>query len=433
MSDFEIEIEAPDLTAYQEKILYCPQRFSITEASTKAGKTFSHMWWLFERAHEPWNETGFNHWWVAPIFSQAEIAFKRIKAYIAGLDGYKVNESKLTITTPLGSILMFKSADNHDSLYGEDVYSCVFDEAPRASYEAFIAIRSTLTATKGPLKMIGNFGGSANWMHTLKAKAETDPKNWAYFKITAYDAVEEGILDAEEVDQARLDLPLKVFKQLYLAEEAEAEEMLVSFDNINDLWTNDHVKGSAKYITADIALHGSDRFVLYVWNGWRIVDSRIVDKCEADEVEKLIKDLATRHGVPRSHIVYDADGLGSFLRGYLRGAKPFNNGATPLPQPGKKIKINYKNLKSQCGYELARVIRRAEMVITDPNLDALEVKKELGQLQSWALDSDGKVQLKPKKEIKKDLGHSPDYLDALILRAYFNLVPKHRQAKGATA
>lgn len=423
----EIEIEEPDLADYQREILYNPARFTITEASTKAGKTFSHIWWLFERAHESLNQPGYAHWWVAPVYSQAEIAFKRMKALIDPAI-WKVNESKLTITTPLGSVIHFKSAENPDNLYGEDVYSCVFDEAPRAKYESFVAIRSTLTATRGPLKMIGNFGGSSNWMHQLKEKALKQPDQWRHYKVTAYDAVKAGILDAEEVEQARQDLPPKVFKQLYLAEEQENDDMLVSYENIADLWTNDHVKGVNKFITADIALHGSDKFVLYVWQGWRIIHSVVIDKCEAPEVERLIKDVANRYGVPRSQIAYDADGLGTFLRGYLRGARPFYNGSAPLPEVGKRTKVNYKNLKSQCGYELARVIRSGGLHVACPNLDKKELSRELECLQSYGLDSEGKVQLLPKSKVKEILGHSPDYLDALTIRAYFNLLPRRKKA-----
>lgn len=427
----ELEIEGPDLANYQEAFLYNAQRFTIIEASTKVGKTFSCSWWLFERAHESWNKPGYNHWWVAPIYSQAEIAFKRIKALL-DLSVYKVNEQKLTIITPLGSVMRFLSADNPDGLYGEDVYSCVFDEAPRSTQDAFFALRSTLTATKAPMKLIGNFGGSANWMHGLKEKAETDPENWAYFRVTAYDAVREGILDAEEVEQARADLPPKIFRQLYLAEEQESDDMLLTFESIKDLWTNTHVKRTGyKYITADIAMYGSDRFILLVWDGWTIIDAVSWEKCEAPEVEKIIKQMAEKHGVPRSRIAYDADGLGTFLKGYLKGAKPFHNGGSPIPQHGKKFKVNYKNLKSQCGYELAKVINKGLMHIASSLVSVSDVKKELECLRSYALDTDGKVQLFPKKEIKKLLGVSPDWLDAILMRMVFDLSPK-RQAPRAT-
>lgn len=210
----ELIIKKPNLTKYQEEILYCDARFTITEASTKIGKTFSHIWWIFEKAHQPWNKVNYNHWWVAPVYSQTEIAFKRIEAIVRESGLYKINQTKLIITTPIGTHIHFKSADKPDNLYGEDVYSCVFDEAPRAKFSSFVALRSTLTATKAPMKLIGNFGGVSNWMHILKEKAITDPKNYKAFKITAWDGVEAGILDREEIEQAQRDLPPKVFKQL---------------------------------------------------------------------------------------------------------------------------------------------------------------------------------------------------------------------------
>src|SRR5690606_30794558 len=118
-----IVISRPKLAPYQKDMLYCPERNSICEATTKAGKTFSHMWWLFELAHKA-PKPGANYWWVAPIYSQAKIAFTRIKRTLPqGV--YSVNQTDLTITTPLGSVIWFKSGDNPDSLYGEDVHGAV--------------------------------------------------------------------------------------------------------------------------------------------------------------------------------------------------------------------------------------------------------------------------------------------------------------------
>ncbi|MBE7691154.1 hypothetical protein [Tenacibaculum piscium] len=417
-------IEKPNLTSYQNNFLYNGSRFTVTEASTKVGKTFSHIWWIFEQSHASWNKEGFNHWWVAPVYSQTKIAFKRLRAKVGRTGLYKINESNLTITTPIGSVIHFKSADKPDHLFGEDVYSVVFDEAPRAKVDSFYALRSTITATGGKMKLIGNFGGTSNWMHQLKQKSFTD-KEYAYFKITAWDAVKEGILSEDEILQAQRDLPAKVFKQLYLAEEQESDDMLCSFDAINDLFTNKHIKDGTKYITADIALHGSDKFIIYVWSGFKIIDALEIDKCDAEEVTRILKQVSEKHNVGRSNIVYDADGLGSFLRGYLKNAKPFNNGSKPI---GRN---NYKNLKSQCGYELAKVINNRELFI-DCEIDKSGIIKELECLQSFALDTDGKIQLMPKSKIKELIGHSPDKLDALIMRMYFVLNPISKWGKSHT-
>lgn len=410
-----ITVTKPKLTEYQEEFLYNPARFTITEASTKCGKTFSHIWWIFEMAHKLTNKENMNFWWVSPSHNQSKIAFNRLRVKVAKSGLYKINESNLIITTPLGTHIHFKSAEKPDMLYGEDVYACVLDEAPRCRVESFYALRSTLTATRGPMKLIGNFGGISNWMHILKEKSLIDPE-YAYYKITAWDAVKAGILDEEEVLQAQRDLPLKIFKQLYLAEESESDDMLCTYDAIQSLWTNTHAIVGNKYITADIALHGSDKFVIMVWNGFKIIDHKVIDKCDANEVTNILKEYSEKHKVMRTNIVYDADGLGSFLRGYLAGAKPFNNGGSTL------IDKQYKNLKTECAYALAKAINNGDIMI-DCELDKSQVIKELECLQSFNLDNDGKIQILPKSKVKEIIGNSPDYLDALIMRMYFELKP----------
>lgn len=213
----EITIVRPKLTKYQKDILYCSERFTVTEASTKVGKTFSHLWWLFETAHTPPKE-GANYWWVAPVYSQAKIAFTRMRRTIAGKRGYRINESELFIVTPAKSTIWFKSAEKPDNLYGEDVFAIVFDEFTRAREEAWFALRSTLTHTKGKCKFIGNVRGKNNWGYRMGVKAKGGEPGYRHFKLTAYDAVEAGILDIEEVNQAQRDLPDKAFRQLYLGE-----------------------------------------------------------------------------------------------------------------------------------------------------------------------------------------------------------------------
>lgn len=418
----KLRVKKPNLTSYQKNFLYNDSRFTITEASTKIGKTFSHIWWIFERAHESWNKPNYNHWWVAPVYSQTKIAFKRLRVKIAKSGIYKVNESNLTITCPNGAVIHFKSADKPDNLFGEDVYSVVFDEAPRAKVEAFYALRSTITATGGKMKLIGNFGGVANWMHQLKEKAIED-KEYSYHRITAWDAVREGILEESEILQAQKDLPPKIFKQLYLAEEQESDDQLIDFNSMNDLFTNNHVPEGDMFISADIALHGSDKFVVCVWSGFILKEIQIIDKIEANEVERLLKSTSEKHKVKRSNIVYDADGLGSFLRGYLQGAQPFNNGSKPIRG------LNYKNLKSECGYLFAEKVTKGEMKI-ECEIDKSDLFKELECLQSYKLDDDGKVQLLPKAKIKELIGHSPDILDALVMRMYFELAPKPKLRSG---
>lgn len=214
-----LTIQRPPLVDYQKKILYSPARFTVTTAATKIGKTASHLWWLFEKAHENTKE-GANFWWVAPVYAQAKIAYRRLRR-VASKCGYRTNESELFIELPNGNRIWFKTAENPDNLYGEDVFAAVFDEFTRAKEEAWVALRSTLTATKGYCKFIGNAKGRKNWGYKLALKAKNGEPGYEFFKVTAYDAVAAGILSADEIEQAKRDLPDLAFRELYLAEDLE--------------------------------------------------------------------------------------------------------------------------------------------------------------------------------------------------------------------
>lgn len=218
--EFVIDIDPPDLTTYQKEIINCEERYSVTVAATKTGKTFSHLWWLFLQAGTA-PKVGANYWWVAPVFSQAEIAFNRLRRFLGGHPDFRINITKLIIELPNGAIIHFKSAQDPDSLYGEDVYAAVFDEFTRAKEDAWKALRSTLTATNGKCKFIGNSKGRKNWGYRLALKARSGEPNYKFFKVTAYDAAKEGIVTLEEIEQAKRDLPDLAFRELYLAEELE--------------------------------------------------------------------------------------------------------------------------------------------------------------------------------------------------------------------
>jgi phage FluMu gp28-like protein len=155
-----------------------------------------------------------------------------LKRVLQGEPSFDINISKLRVTTPNGGVMQFKSAENPDNLYGDDVFGIVADEATRMKEDAFYAMRSTITKTRGKIKIIGNSKGKKNWVYKLGMRARSGEQNYKYFKITAWDAVEAGILEREEVEQAQRDLPENVFKELYLAEPQEDGSNPFGFDYI---------------------------------------------------------------------------------------------------------------------------------------------------------------------------------------------------------
>jgi hypothetical protein len=213
-----IEYTRPPLYPKQLAAIFDEHRISVIEASTKSGKTSGAIAWLVEKALG--GKGGQNFWWVAPVFTQADIAFRRtVRA--CPPEHVEVNLTAKTITLLTGSTIWFKSADHPDSLYGDDVHAAVIDEASRFKEDSWHAVRSTLTATRGPIRIIGNVRGRQNWFYRLARMAELGDPSMGYHKLVVDDAIQAGVLNASEVDDARRLLPEAVFRELYMAEASD--------------------------------------------------------------------------------------------------------------------------------------------------------------------------------------------------------------------
>jgi len=165
---------------------------------------------------------GSHRWWIAPVAAQARIAFTRLRRGVPP-SVVEANETRLTLTFGNGAMLAFKSGEDPDNLYGEDVADAVVDEASRLREEAWHAVRTTLTATHGHARLIGNVHGRRNWFYRMARRAEAGEPDMAYHKLIAADAIEAGVLTEAEVQDARRQLPERVFRELYLAEPSDDE------------------------------------------------------------------------------------------------------------------------------------------------------------------------------------------------------------------
>ena len=252
----KIEINRPPLASYQKAFIDDTHDIVVVEASTKSGKTAGMLVWLMEQAFMGESRIV---WWVAPVYSQAKIAYDRFSKNIIRLQkvsqkqglklDFEITKSPMKIKMPNGSRVEFLSADNYNALYGQDVNAVVIDEATRCKEDAWHAIRSTLTATKGKARLIGNVRGRKNWVHKLAQK-----ENVSYHLITAWDAVNENILEKIEIEKAKEDLPENVYRELYLAEPADDGGNPFNINKINNCtvkYTLDKTK--VKYFGIDLA------------------------------------------------------------------------------------------------------------------------------------------------------------------------------------
>ncbi|MDE2019627.1 MAG: hypothetical protein KGJ13_04750, partial [Patescibacteria group bacterium] len=162
---------------------------------------------------------------VAPVYSQARLMYERMRRALPP-ENRETNETNMTISVKVGpprgwATIHFKSGDRYDALYGAEVGACVIDEASRTREDVFFAVRSTLTATNGPLRAIGNVKGRKNWFYHQCRVAEQGAVDAKYARFTSDDAIKADIVKATEIEDAKRLLPEAVFRELYYAEPSD--------------------------------------------------------------------------------------------------------------------------------------------------------------------------------------------------------------------
>ncbi|MRS61766.1 hypothetical protein GJJ30_10750 [Larkinella terrae] len=197
------------------------------------------------------------------------------------------------------------------------------------------------------------------------------------------------------------------------------------------------VNNEGRYLTADIALKGSNKLVLGVWYGFELVDIAIVDSSDGKRVVEEALRLLDIHKIQNHHFTYDADGVGGYIDGFIRGAIPFHNGASPIEvkgTDGKPLKENYANLKTQCFYRSGDRVREGGYKVSEEVANRMYDNKmtvrqrfmhERKAIKRDKTDSDGKLRIIPKEQMKVKLnGESPDLMDMFAQRERFELKPK---------
>lgn len=202
--------------------------------------------------------------------------------------------------------------------------------------------------------------------------------------------------------------------------------LLVQPNYVTDAFENEYTTGDEKYLTADIALEGNDKYVIGYWEGWHLKKILTFKKTNGKQVNDKLKDIARIFGVRQSNIIFDATGVGAQTGGYLPAAYKFYSSSSPIginnKNGGEQIGKEYINLRSQCYYLLADQFSTGDIAINaDEDIQQQIILEFSGIKKMDRLD--GKLAIEPKATIKARIGCSPDYADMMMMRAVKELSP----------
>jgi hypothetical protein len=190
----------------------------------------------------------------------------------------------------------------------------------------------------------------------------------------------------------------------------ETKDRLYEYDDLLRCFRPSTTLGD-KFITADIARMGDDRTVIVVWNNLHAEKFVVLKHKPINEVVDTINDLIKNHSVRLSNVLVDEDGIGGGVVDFIR-CKGFLNGS-------KAVRDNYMNLKSDCYFKLGELISSNAITFESTHKDT--IVKELEMIRREKIDSDGKLRVTNKEDLKKRHGISPDFADAIMMRAFYEL------------
>lgn len=352
---------------------------------------------------------------------------------------YKLNDSGIKFGN--GSVIVLLDLTYYpqkdplfERLGSKEFTGGFIEEAGEVDFGAFDTLKSRVGRHLNkeyniPPKILITCNPKKNWLYRdvyKPFKSGTLTKGWAFVQSLATDnpyltpEYMEGLASIQ--DEAR--------KQRLLFgnwDYDDSPDVLLSYEEINACFHADHnpINQGDKCITCDIAMQGSDMFVVGVWYGFVLMEVIEMPKSNGKQVIKAIQKAMYKHGIPSPRVTYDSDGVGAFVGGsggFISGAKAFNNGGRPMTYKRKK-EPNYQNLKTQCSYRLAANIKAGRYWLKAINTIEQRdyVAAELDQIRSRDADKENKIALKRKEEVKRDLGRSPDWSDMIMMREFFEL------------
>jgi phage terminase large subunit len=257
-------------------------------------------------------------------------------------------------------------------------------------------------------------------------------------------ATDNPYLPEDYVETLRNEKDMVRKQRLFLGdwEYDEDQDSLVTFDALTDTFSNTIVKDGNKYLVIDVARLGKDSTVFTFWDGLELYKVEQFEKQDTQTTIQKAKDYASAEKIPFSHIIVDEDGIGGAVVDGMYGVKGFIANSTPLPtateirQRNTKLdtafipKRNFTNLKAQCAFKLAELINEHRIAFKVLDYRDILIEELTALLRQKNIDSDGKLQLRSKEDVKEDIGRSPDVGDTIIYRMWFEL---HKEATGNDA
>jgi len=293
----------------QKKILESTTRFRVCAAGRRWGKTLLGIYLAITHALE---KKGAIVWWVAPVYAQSLIPYRKILSSMPELIVY-ANKDEKRIELMNSSVLEFKSSDRPDNLRGEGIDFLILDEAAYIDDDVWYAcLRPALSDKNGKAVIISTPAGR-NWFYHVYMLGFTDPEYMSFKSPTS----DNPLISKSEIEEARRNLPDYVFRQEYLAEFIDSSSAVFpSYNSCISTNINSEPEYGMKYLAGwDIGKRQSYSVLTIMDRAGRVV---LIEKVVGDYTAQIDRVVELVKKYNNARLCVDATGLGDPIVDVLR-------------------------------------------------------------------------------------------------------------------
>lgn len=311
----------------------------------------------------------------------------------------------------------------------------IFDQACGVDRAVWEAAEGLMTGGHARWLAISNTTDSASAMAEVSTGHQTRFGKWKVIKITAYDSpnvkagcdVIPGIISYDWIDKKRqsweeTDPMWQIFVEANFVDEAQMTMLTASM--IRAMFSEAYARANQPdldniVIGIDVAEEGLDSSVWTVRAGNRLL---WIDQSYGNDTESLKERtiqihnlLLERVGKPAQAILVDKIGPGNALFYALEqaGFPAFGLNVSKAPLTDDE---QFLNMRAELGWNLRRKAEEGAISLLPvfPTPDSyIDLLREEMTVRYKILTS-GRIQMEPKKEIRKRLQRSPDFWDSLM-------------------
>jgi hypothetical protein len=207
----------------------------------------------------------------------------------------------------------------------------------------------------------------------------------------------------------------------------DSEMVVVPYKAIVDAFNMNGELGSHIEVGLDVARMGTDSTVWTAVSGSRVMEVKRVTGNTTMQVVGLtvefVKHLQETYGLPVTAVKIDVIGLGAGVYDRLIELDDDNIEIPVVAVNNAEVQIvvdkeRYSNVRAEMAWAFRHRIDHGGVGLAAVQVHDYEIKEYIrGDIQAmrYKITSQGKIQLLPKEELKKNLGRSPDYWDSLVM------------------